>query len=153
VATRPPILAVPKNLYKHFAVVTVAVTLCVAMFADGAKREQIAEQVAAHQRAKAQERHKAAEERRIVAGLRDNRGGRSYVINNNPDVGSVPSGPIHTIAYPIGGVDEFGEPGLRPGALDQPLQAIEPKLPPVLPPGMSPIPGVRESTEASMEAG
>lgn len=45
----PPLPVSPK-LFRHFAVITVVVTACVAMFADGEGREAIAAQVAERQK-------------------------------------------------------------------------------------------------------
>lgn len=149
-AARPPILSVPKNLYKHFAVVTVATTLCIAIFADGAQREQIAEEIASHQAAKAQERQQKADNQdgRMVAGLRDNRGGaNNYVINNNPDVGSIATGPLQPTVFPIDEMGDFGEHDLAPKPPRQLNAAERRKLPPVLPPGMSSLPGMPGSAD------
>ncbi len=44
--SKPPI---PLKMYKHFAVSTVALTACIAMFADSDNRAAMAEQVAEHE--------------------------------------------------------------------------------------------------------
>jgi hypothetical protein len=150
VSARPPIISVPRSLYKHFAVVTVAITLCVAMFADGSKREQFAEQIRAHQASQVRESRQAEDERRpMVGGLRDNRGGSGYVVNNNPDVGAIRSGPPTTFALPLDEMGELGETELPEGWLAKVQPTPKRKLPPVLPPGMSPLPGVPDAAEGS----
>lgn len=44
-----PIVAVSPKMLRHFATVTVAITFCVAIFADGEGREAIQEQLAARE--------------------------------------------------------------------------------------------------------
>ena len=38
---------IPAKIYRHFAVVTIAITLCIAMFADGENRQALEQQFAA----------------------------------------------------------------------------------------------------------
>lgn len=149
-AARRPIIAVPKNLYKHFAVLTVVLTACVAMFAEGDSREQIAKQIAAHQEAKAQEMRVAERKKqRMVAGLQDN---RSYVVNGNPDVGAPPVGPQESGIYSIEDMPEWGEYELPSKERLARKRKSKRKVPIVLPPGMPPIPGMPDSAEDSANA-
>jgi hypothetical protein len=149
-AAPPPLFAVPKNLYKHFAVVTVAITFCVALFADGAQREEIAEQISAHQAAKAREmKQNLPPDGRMVGGMRDNRGGgNSYVINNNPDVGDMPGGRLVPTVMTL---DRLGMPqeGEQLRNSDRAADETEErkKMLPVLPPGMAPLPGMPGSEQ------
>lgn len=41
-----PVIPVSAKMYRHFAVITVAITTCLAVFADGENREAIAQQLA-----------------------------------------------------------------------------------------------------------
>jgi hypothetical protein len=147
-ASRPPIISVPKSLYKHFAVLTVAITACVAMFADGEKREEIAEQIAEHQATKAQQMRETQRKRQaMVAGMQDNRG---YVVNGNPDVGSGPVDAPILGALPEHETREFGEYERPPKSRRQLGQTTKRKLPPGLPPGMSAVPGTLDEDAAVM---
>ena len=47
---RPHTSPVPAKMYRHFAIVTIALTAAVALFADGESRNAVAERVADHQR-------------------------------------------------------------------------------------------------------
>jgi len=49
-ARAAPTLPISPRLFRHFAVITVAITACVAMFADGEGREAIANEVAVRQK-------------------------------------------------------------------------------------------------------
>lgn len=42
-AARQPIIAFDAKMYRHFAIVTIALTGCIALFADGESREAVAE--------------------------------------------------------------------------------------------------------------
>jgi len=137
-AAKPPIIAVPKSLYKHFAVLTIVVTMTVAMFADGSNREELERQVAEHQARLAQERAEAEEARQpMIGGLHDR---RSYVVDGNPDVGAVPVAANESGIMPDYGGREFGYGELPPKTARQLNQLPKRKMPPVLPPGMAPSP-------------
>lgn len=42
-----PAIPVPKNMFRHFAVVTVLITACIALFADGERRDAIGAEIGA----------------------------------------------------------------------------------------------------------
>lgn len=137
-ATAAPLIAVPKNLYKHFAVLTVAITACVAIFADGENKQALAEKIEQHQAARAQRAEAAgAASQASVGGLRDNRGD---AVNGNDDVGIPP--PVGPTVLALG---KSGEPTLAAAVRLQVQPKPARKVPAVLPPGMPVSPNFQAS--------
>lgn len=64
-----PSFGIPPKMYRHFAVVTVLLTACIALFADGERRDAIAEEVAEQQQRAAlqQQQTENAHQRQLVA--------------------------------------------------------------------------------------
>jgi hypothetical protein len=133
-AMRPaaPLLAVPPQLYKHFAVLTLAITVCVAIFATGENRQLIKQQVERREARKAvvEARFAPRSHTRMVSGLQDNRTGASSGPTDNDPTLVVPVPPT---------VVSGSEPAFTPAlaqlaASARPTRAAK-KLPPVLPPG------------------
>jgi hypothetical protein len=136
-AAAAPLIAVPRNLYKHFAVLTVAITVCVAVFADGENKQAIAEKIEQRQeaRVKRAQAERAASQQN-VAGLRDNRG---HVVNGNNDVGAPP--PVGLTIVPV--LNEVGEPTLAAAVRRQAQRKPVRKSLAVLPPGLPASPGMQ----------
>lgn len=147
-AARPPVLAVPKSLYKHFAVITVVITLCVAMFADGNERSEMPARAAAHEAAKTGETRQAPATGPVLGGLHDKRGGATgYVVNNNPDVGPMPGGMVAPMVVTVDAASELDEASRLSRPTHEPPAGARRRLPPVLPPGMTPLPGMPGSED------
>jgi hypothetical protein len=136
-ATRAPLISVPKNLYKHFAVLTVTITACVAIFADGENKQVVAKQIEQHQAAVAKRgRFTGGGTQQTIGGLRDNRG---YVVRGNDDLGAPP--PVAP-EEPMLAVGEVNEGDLAGAAPRRAQRAASRKLPAVLPPRMPKNPGL-----------
>lgn len=135
-AAAAPLISVPKNLYKHFAVLTVGITFCVAIFADGENKQALAERTARHQVAKTQARAAQAARPQGLTDLRDSRG---QVLNGNEDVGSPPASVPATTMF---AADEIIEGDLAAATEPPPPPRRSRKMPAVLPPGMSETPGL-----------
>lgn len=137
-AAAAPLISVPKNLCKHFAVLTLVITACVAIFADGESRQALTEQIE-HRQAAVEQRvqaARAADQQRAanLGGLLDNRGN---AVSANDDVGEAPQ--VEPTALLLSG--EVREADLA-AAVARPAQRKSVRrLPPVLPPGLpaSPI--------------
>ena len=134
----PTLLNIPPKLYKHFAIITVAITACAAIFVDGGTQVRIEQEIAERQAKSAAVKAEAAKvrNRRTIGGLQDNRtsqSGGDYV-----EAGPAPSAPLGggsaADAYLEGG--EPAAPRIGVGAMP-PLTSPRgrKRLPPVLPPG------------------
>lgn len=140
-AAPAPLISVPKNLYKHFAVLTLVITASVAIFADGENKQVVVEQIEKHQAAKVRraEAHRASDQ--TVNGLRDNR----LVTGGNDDIGTPPPVSPQVATFADG---ELGEPDLAAAVRRQAPRKPARKLPAVLPPGMAPAPGLLPAAPA-----
>ncbi|WP_095011139.1 hypothetical protein [Tsuneonella mangrovi] len=75
----------PIQIYRHFAVVTIAATLLLAVFADGEKREAIAGEIKAHAQATSAQTHDSSV--RMTAGLIDRRTGTPGTFGSDDNIG------------------------------------------------------------------
>lgn len=93
-AAKQPLIVVNAKMYKHFAIVTVALTLFIALMADGEKRDAIAEQ-AAEVQAYA-EKPKSNTPTLVI---------KNSSVTNSNDLGGFYSGGAPGILTPDGGFD------------------------------------------------
>ncbi|HVR91726.1 MAG TPA: hypothetical protein VHG29_11640 [Novosphingobium sp.] len=136
-----PTSAVSPKMYRHFAVITIAITACIGLFADGEGTEGLQAQIKARQSRNDLLTAEAGKlgARHVSAGklhLRDEK--RSYLAFA-PDEGSDVRNHDGTVNFDdgddsIAGPQNIGAPGYGPG-IGGPSTLAD--LPPVLPPGVS----------------
>lgn len=97
-----PMIPVSPKLYRHFAMATVMITACLAVFADGEKRQEIEDMVASRQQQNEAQAEQEAKERKQItfSDKRKNKGqfGRDGIVNvpvteSAVDVGFAELGP------------------------------------------------------------
>ena len=124
-------------MYRHFAVVTVAITACLAIFADGENRQALADTV--HE--KNQQQQMAAKERELV---KSGKGGNSKreMIDKRRVKGSFGSDDVSdpgTISVGGGGDEDwdFAGSNVERGSYESPVRDGEIVIPAAPPPGMT----------------
>lgn len=86
-ARAAPTLPISPRLFRHFAVLTVAFTACVAMFADGEGREAVANELAARQKQNEMLIAEAAKVGTRTVGFDRSKASRGAVARANDSVG------------------------------------------------------------------
>ena len=135
-------LPIPPSMFRHFAMITLAITGCVALFADGESREAIAGEVEARSDRNdllRTEADKLGARKVKASGLRLRDSKRSYMA-------FAPDEPVSDGNYgtPMDGSETSVGASLRPGApaLNLPggerASSAAPPPPPGLPPGATP---------------
>jgi hypothetical protein len=88
-ARATPTLPISPRLFRHFAVITAAISACVAMFADGEGREAVANELAERQRKNELLIAEAAKVGTRSVGFDKAKAGRGAVAQANASVGEV----------------------------------------------------------------
>lgn len=129
----PTLLNIPPKLYKHFALVTVAVTACVAILADGGTQERVEQEIAERQAKSAAVKAEAAKvhNRRTIGGMQDNRASQS----GGDYVEAAPAPYTPSNGGGLGGAEPTAVLASTATSPPAPVSRKRRNRPPVMPPG------------------